>query len=318
LQRAECAEERSGPADAEDARAVAARLGIPFHTIELSERFRETVIRNFIEEYEAGRTPNPCILCNRTIKFGAMLDEILKLGGDCVATGHYAQVMQDPGTGRWLLKRGADRRKDQSYFLYRLTQEQLSRTLFPLGGLEKAQVRRIAEENGLVNANKRDSQDICFVPDGDYAAFIERTTGKASPTGDFLDEEGRVLGQHKGFIRYTKGQHKGLGLPTAQPLYVLKKDPATGNIYLGPDQALWTTQLTAKNMNWISIPELSQPVRVTAKTRYSQRESAATAEPLPGGHMRLTFDEPQRAITPGQAVVLYDGENVVGGGTICD
>lgn len=318
LRRSECAEDRSGTADAEDARAVAARLGIPFHTVELSEQFRETVIRNFIEEYEAGRTPNPCILCNRTIKFGAMLDEILKLGGDCVATGHYAQVMQDPETGRWLLKRGADRRKDQSYFLYRLTQEQLSRTLFPLGGLEKEQVRRIAEENGLINANKRDSQDICFVPDGDYAAFIERTTGKVSPTGDFLDAEGRVLGRHKGFIRYTKGQHKGLGLPTAEPLYVLRKDPDSCAICLGPDSDLWTNELVAGEMNWISIPALTEPIRVTAKTRYSHRESAAVVEPLAEGRVRVVFDEPQRAVTAGQAVVLYDGELVVGGGTICE
>lgn len=316
LQRSECAEDRSGTADAEDARAVAARLGIPFHMVELSEQFRKTVIRNFIEEYEAGRTPNPCILCNRTIKFGAMLDEILKLGGDYVATGHYAQVTQDPETGRWLLKRGADRRKDQSYFLYRLTQEQLSRTLFPLGRLEKEQVRRIAEENGLINANKRDSQDICFVPDGNYAAFIERTTGKASPTGDFLDAEGRVLGRHKGFIRYTKGQHKGLGLPTAEPLYVLRKDADSCAICLGPDSALWTNELMAEEMNWISIPSLTEPIRVTAKTRYSHRESAAVVEPIADGCVRVVFDEPQRAVTAGQAVVLYDGETVVGGGTI--
>ena len=318
LRRSECAEDRSGTADAEDARAVAARLGIPFHTVDLSERFREIVIRNFIEEYEAGRTPNPCILCNRTIKFGAMLDEILKLGGDCVATGHYAQVMQDPETGRWLLKRGADHRKDQSYFLYRLTQEQLSRTLFPLGGLEKEQVRRIAEENGLINANKRDSQDICFVPDGNYAAFIERTTGKVSPTGDFLDAEGRVLGRHKGFIRYTKGQHKGLGLPTAEPLYVLRKDPDSCAICLGPDSDLWTNELVAEEMNWISIPALTESLRVTAKTRYSHRESAAVVEPLVEGRVHVVFDEPQRAVTAGQAVVLYDGELVVGGGTICE
>jgi len=304
--------------DAEDARLVARRLGFPFYVFDFSREFRESVIRDFIDEYEAGRTPNPCVVCNRTIKFGALLDRVLTLGGDYLATGHYAQIGRDETTGRYLLKRGADRSKDQSYFLYMLTQEQLTHTLFPLGGLQKQLVRQLAEEHDLITARKRDSQDICFVPDGKYVDFIQRTTGRVSATGDFLDEDGALLGQHKGFIRYTKGQHKGLGLPTAQPLYVLKKDPATGNIYLGPDQALWTTQLTAKNMNWISIPELSQPVRVTAKTRYSQRESAATAEPLPGGHMRLTFDEPQRAITPGQAVVLYDGENVVGGGTICD
>lgn len=318
LRRTECAEDRIGTADAEDARAVAQRLGIPFYTADLSERFQEIVIRNFISEYEAGRTPNPCILCNRTIKFGAMLDEILALGGEGVATGHYARTAYDAERGRWLLKRGADRRKDQSYFLYRLTQEQLSRTLFPLGGLEKEAVRRIAEEHGLVNAKKRDSQDICFVPDGDYAAFIERATGRVSPTGDFLDAEGAVLGRHKGFIRYTKGQHKGLGLPTAEPLYVLSKDAETGAIRLGPDSALWVQELVAEEMNWIAIPELTGPVRVTAKTRYSHRESAAVAEPLANGRVRVVFDEPQRAVTAGQAVVLYDGEIVVGGGTICE
>jgi tRNA-specific 2-thiouridylase len=188
--------------------------------------------------------------------------------------------------------------------------------LFPLGGLHKTQVREIAEQNGLVNAKKRDSQDICFAPDGDYAAFIERTAGHPSPAGNFVDENGRVLGQHKGFVRYTRGQHKGLGLSIEPPLYVLDKDPATGAIRLGPDAALWTQTLTAEKINWISVPALSGPLRVTAKTRYSQRESAATAEPLEDGALRLTFDEPQRAVTPGQAVVLYDGETVVGGGTI--
>ena len=303
--------------ETEDAAAVARALEIPFHTVDLSQPFGDTVIRNFIGEYERGRTPNPCAVCNRHVKFGALLEYVLALGGDRLATGHYAQVRFDGQTGRYQLLRGADRRKDQSYFLYALTQEQLSRVLFPLGGMEKPQIRALAEEYGLVNAAKRDSQDICFVPDGNYAAFIERMAGHAFPAGDFLDESGKVLGRHKGLIRYTVGQHKGLGLSTAEPLYVLEKNAKENTVRLGPDSALWSRTLTAEHMNWISVPELTEPVRVTVKTRYSQREAAAVAEPMPGGRVRLVFDEPQRAITAGQAVVLYDGELVVGGGIIC-
>ena len=302
--------------DAEDARAVASRLGIPFYVFDFSEVFRNTVISNFVSEYEAGRTPNPCVECNRSVKFGAMLQRALTLHNDYVATGHYAQIARDEQTGRWLLKRGVDRSKDQSYFLYMLTQDQLAHTLFPLGELCKDEVREIAAQNGLVNAKKRDSQDICFAPDGDYAAFIERVSGKPSPTGDFIDRSGRVLGQHKGFVRYTRGQHKGLGLSTEVPLYVLEKDAQSGNISLGTDEALWTDSLIADHMNWISIAKLTQPMCVTAKTRYSQKEAEATVEPLDNGQVRLRFLSPQRAVTPGQAVVLYDGEIVVGGGTI--
>ena len=303
-------------ADAEDAALVARRLGFPFYVFDFSQVFRDTVIRDFVDEYQAGRTPNPCAVCNRDVKFGALLQRVRALGSDCVATGHYARIEQDAASGRWLLKRAADRSKDQTYFLYMLTQDQLAHTLFPLGGLHKTEVRQIAEAHGLVNARKHDSQDICFVPDGKYADFIERTVGNPSPVGPFLDQEGRVLGQHKGLIRYTKGQHKGLGLSTEEPLYVLEKDAETNTIRLGPDSTLWTTELTAERVNLISVPELTAPMRVTAKTRYSQREAAATVEALPGGCIRVVFDEPQRAITPGQAVVLYDGECVVGGGTI--
>ena len=303
-------------ADAEDAALVARRLGFPFYVFDFSQVFRDTVIRNFVQEYQAGRTPNPCAECNRSVKFGALLQRARTLGCDYLATGHYARVEQDPSSGRYLLKRAADRSKDQTYFLYMLTQEQLAHTLFPLGGLCKTEVRQIAEAHNLVNARKHDSQDICFVPDGKYADFIERTVGSPAPAGPFLDREGRVLGQHKGLIRYTLGQHKGLGLSTEEPLYVLEKDAAANTIRLGPDSALWTRQLTAEQVNLISLPELTAPLRVTAKTRYSQRESAAVLEPLPGGQVRLTFDEPQRAITPGQAVVFYDGDVVVGGGII--
>ena len=302
--------------DAEDAALVARRLGVPFYVFDFAQVFRDTVIRNFVEEYQAGRTPNPCAVCNREVKFGALLRRIQALGQDFLATGHYARVERDPNSGRYLLKRAVDRSKDQTYFLYMLTQDQLAHTLFPLGGLHKTEVRQIAETHGLVNAHKHDSQDICFVPDGKYADFIERTTGRPSSAGLFLDRDGRVLGQHKGLIRYTRGQHKGLGLSTEEPLYVLEKDTAANTIRLGPDSALWTTELTAEQVNLISVPELTAPLRVTAKTRYSQREAAATVASLPDGCIRVVFDEPQRAITAGQAVVLYDGEYVVGGGTI--
>ena len=270
-------------ADAEDAALVARRLGFPFYVFDFAQVFRDTVIRDFVEEYQAGHTPNPCAVCNREVKFGSLLRRVQALGQDFLATGHYAQVERDPDSGRYLLKRAADRSKDQTYFLYMLTQDQLAHSLFPLGGLHKAEVRQIAETRGLVNARKHDSQDICFVPDGKYADFIERTPGHPSPTGPILDREGRVLGQHKGLIRYTRGQHKGLGLSTEEPLYVLEKDAAANTIRLGPDSALWTTELTAEQVNLISMPELTVPLRVTAKTRYSQREAAATVTSLPDG-----------------------------------
>lgn len=303
--------------DAEDAAQVARRLGFPFYVFDFAPVFRDTVIRDFIEAYQRGRTPNPCVECNRAVKFGALLDRVRVLGNDFLATGHYARVERDGASGRYLLKRGVDRSKDQSYFLYMLTQDQLAHTLFPLGGLHKTQVREIAEAHGLATARKHDSQDICFVPDGKYADFIERTCGQPAEAGPFLDQEGRELGQHKGLIRYTRGQHKGLGISTEEPLYVLEKDVERNAIRLGPDSALWSRELTAEEVNWISIPELTGPMAVTAKTRYSQREAAAMAEPLSGGRVRVLFEEPQRAVTAGQAVVLYDGENVVGGGTIC-
>lgn len=302
------------PRDARDAAAVAQALAFPFHLLDLSQVFRDTVIQDFIQEYRRGRTPNPCALCNRKIKFGALLDWALEQGADSLATGHYARV--EHRDGRFLLLRGRDRDKDQSYFLYGLTQHQLSHVLFPLGELDKPQVRRLAEERGLVNARRRDSQDLCFVPQGRYAGFIEEMSGQPSLPGDFLDQEGRVLGRHKGLIRYTHGQHKGLGLSTEEPLYVLDKDPDANTVRLAPAGALWSRSLTAERMNWIAFPALAGPREVTARIRYSRQEAAALAEPLPEGRLRLTFREPQRAVTPGQAVVLYDGDLVLGGGLI--
>lgn len=304
------------PDDGSDARAVASLLGLPFYDMDLSPEFRATVIDYFIREYEAGRTPNPCVFCNRRIKFGAMWDAAQKLGADYLATGHYAKIRQDPATGRHLLCRGADRSKDQSYFLCRLTQEQLSRTLFPLGDLEKPAVRALAEAHGLINAQKRDSQDICFVPDGDYAGFIARYTGRDCPAGDFVDESGRVLGRHKGIVHYTVGQRKGLGIAADAPLYVKRIDAAENRVVLSGNDALFSRELMANDFNWIAYDVPPRELRATARVRYHQREQTATVTVLEDGHVHLVFDEPQRAITPGQAVVLYDGDTVLGGGTI--
>ncbi|MDD3347596.1 tRNA 2-thiouridine(34) synthase MnmA [Oscillibacter sp.] len=302
--------------DIETARSVAAAIGIPHAVLDLGTLFQAEVMDRFVSEYVCGHTPNPCIDCNRCIKFGALLDWALLNGADAIATGHYARVSFDSRSGRWLLLRGKDRRKDQSYVLYQLTQHQLSHLLLPVGAYEKPALRALAAEAGLSNANKADSQDICFVPDGDYVAFLRRSGVKPVP-GDFVDLAGHVLGRHQGMECYTTGQRKGLGISADAPLYVVRKDPASGAVVLGPNSALYTRELTAERVNLISIPALTAPLYVTAKTRYSQQEAPATVEPLPDGRIKVVFDEPQRAITAGQAVVLYDGEAVVGGGTIC-
>ncbi len=303
--------------DIEMAQTVAAALSIPHTVLDLSEQFRTAVMDPFVSAYVHGRTPNPCIDCNRAIKFGALMDWAIDQGADCMATGHYARVRYDGASGRWLLLRGLDRRKDQSYVHYQLTQRQLSRLLLPIGDYDKAAIREMAAQAGLRNAGKADSQDICFVPDGDYVSFLQGYGGVELRGGDFVDLSGRVLGRHKGQEAYTIGQRKGLGISADAPLYVVRKDLETGAVVLGPDSALYTTELTAERMNWISIPALTGPMAVTAKTRYSQREAEATVSPLPDGRARVVFREPQRAVTAGQAVVLYDGERVVGGGTIC-
>ena len=301
-------------AEIDSARRAAEALGIPHRVLDLRERFRTAVMDRFVSEYLAGRTPNPCVDCNREIKFGALLDWVLEQGADFLSTGHYARV--DRAEGRWRLLRGADRRKDQSYVLYQLTQRQLSHLLLPLGDYDKPAIRQLVEARGLANARKADSQDICFIPDGDYAAFLAASGAELVP-GDFVDETGRVLGRHRGLPCYTPGQRKGLGVSAGEPVYVLRKEAAGNRIILGPDSALYTAELTAQRVNWLSVPAPEGPLAVTAKTRYTQKEAAATAEVLPDGRLRVTFAEPQRAVTAGQAVVLYVGEAGAGGGTIC-
>lgn len=303
-------------AEIDAARRAAEALGIPHRVLDLRERFRSAVMDRFVSEYLAGRTPNPCVDCNREIKFGALLDWALEQGADYLSTGHYARVDQAGENGRWRLLRGTDRRKDQSYVLYQLTQRQLSHLLLPLGSYDKPAIRSLVENRGLSNARKADSQDICFIPDGDYAAFLARSGAELVP-GDFVDQTGRVLGRHKGLPCYTPGQRKGLGVSAGEPVYVLRKEAASNRIILGPDSALYTTELTAERVNWLSVLPPEGPMAVTAKTRYTQREAAATAELLPDGRLRVIFQEPQRAVTAGQAVVLYVGDAVAGGGTIC-
>ena len=302
--------------DVFDARSVAARLNIPFYVFNFKEDFGKEVIERFIHAYECGMTPNPCIDCNRYMKFEKLYNKAMLLGYDYVATGHYARVEYDEGKGRYLLKKGFDASKDQSYVLYSLTQEQLSHTLFPLGEFTKAQIREMAEKHGFINANKRDSQDICFVPDGNYAGFIRQYTGKDYPEGNFVTKDGKILGKHKGIIHYTIGQRKGLSLSLKEPAYVCEKKMDTNEVVLGKNEDLFSSRLTADNFNWISVDSPKESIRVTAKTRYSHKEQPAMAHALSSGRVEVIFDEPVRAITQGQAVVLYDGDTVVGGGTI--
>ncbi len=303
-------------AEEDAARSVAERLGIPFHVFPLECEFRENVIKPFIDAYRAGLTPNPCVDCNRSMKFGKFLELARGLGMSHIATGHYAVVERDAASGRWLLRRGADLKKDQSYVLWTLTQEQLSRTLLPLGSLSKEEAREIAEAQGFSNAHKKESQDICFVPDGDYAAFIRETTGRADEPGKFVDESGRVIGGHKGLIHYTIGQRRGLGLSLREPLYVRAKNAADNTVALCPESGLYSKTLTASRANFIAVGKLDRPMRLRAKIRYRAAEQPATVEQLAEDKLRIEFDEPQRAITPGQSVVLYDGDYVVGGGVI--
>ena len=302
--------------DVMDAKLVSSKLGMLHYVFNFSDTFRETVMKRFADAYAQGATPNPCIDCNRFLKFDAMIQRMHQMEFDYVVTGHYARTEFDEVSGRYVLKKGLDETKDQSYVLYALTQEQLKHIRFPLGIYHKTEIREIAEKHGFVNAHKKDSQDICFVPDGDYAAFLERFTGKKDTPGNFVDLNGHILGQHKGITHYTVGQRKGLGISAKTPLYVCEIDTVKNQVVLGQNTDLFTDELTADDVNLISIDNLSEPTRVSAKIRYRHPEQSATAWQTPDGLLHLKFDAPQRAITKGQAVVMYQGDTVVGGGTI--
>ncbi len=300
--------------DVEDARSVAFGLGMPHYVFNFSDRFKEKVIDRFISAYERGETPNPCIDCNRFLKFDKLFQRARELDCDYVATGHYARIEEE--NGRYLLKKALDPAKDQSYVLYSLTEEQLRHIIFPLGGLTKSQVREIAENQGFVNAKKHDSQDICFVQSGKYGDFIRAHGKKNLPEGDFVDKNGKVLGRHKGIFNYTIGQRRGLGLALPASMYVCEIDVENNRVILGFDRDLYSTALDAGELNLISVDSIKEPLRVRAKTRYSHREDWATVIQTGEKEIHVEFDLPQRAITKGQAVVLYDGDAVVGGGVI--
>ncbi|MBP3729202.1 MAG: tRNA 2-thiouridine(34) synthase MnmA [Lachnospiraceae bacterium] len=300
--------------DVEDARRVAYRLGMHYYVFNFTEDFREKIIGHFIEEYQAGRTPNPCIDCNRHMKFGKLWERARILGYDKIVTGHYARIRFDGE--KYHLLRGLDASKDQSYVLYDMTQEQLAHIAFPLGELTKEEVRRIARKQGFINAAKPDSQDICFVPEGDYASVIAAHTGQNPEPGDFVDESGRVLGRHKGIIHYTTGQRKGLGLALPAPLYVLRLDVEKNQVILGPEEKLFRREVLVRDFHWISGTAPEGPLSGQAKLRYRQKAAPVKALPWEKDSVLLQFDDPQRAPTPGQSAVLYDGDEVLGGGII--
>lgn len=306
-----------GGEEGADAADAAAQLGIPHRTLDMRREFRAGVIQRFVAEYERGRTPNPCVLCNRAVKFGALLQRAEELGCSRLATGHYARTEYEAGSGRWLLKKALHPDKDQSYVLAMLTQEQLSRALFPLGKLSKQEVRAIAAEAGLTAARKRDSQDICFIPDGDYGAFLRRYTGRDYPPGPFVYEDGTLMGRHTGIVDYTVGQRRGLGVSSGLGrLYVKELIPEDNVVLLSLNGGLFARTLTAGELNLIACDRLDGPVRLRAKIRYRMAEQPCTAEQTGEDTVRLTFDQPQRAVTPGQTVVFYDGDTVVGGAVI--
>lgn len=298
----------------EDARRVASALGIPYYVMNFREEFRKYVIDYFTDEYIHGRTPNPCIACNRYVKWEALLQRSLAIGADYIATGHYARV-ERLSNGRFAVRNSVTAGKDQTYALYNLTQEQLSRTLMPVGEYTKEEIRAIAVRQGLPVADKPDSQDICFVPDGDYAGFIKKNTEKKIPEGNFVTPEGKILGTHRGIIHYTVGQRKGLGLALGYPAFVLEIRPETNEVVIGTHEESLTRSVCAGGINFMSEPDLAEPRRVLAKIRYNHKGAWCTAERT-GDRICCLFEEPQRAVTPGQALVLYDGEYVLGGGTI--
>lgn len=299
-----------------DAAKVAERLGIEHHVIDLSIQFEKTIISNFIDEYRSGRTPNPCVVCNPTIKFGAFMDRAIELGAEHFATGHYARIERDTNKGRMLLKKGLDPAKDQSYALYRLTQEQLSRTIFPLGGVTKERTRAIAASLGLEVADKSESQDICFVENRDYQAFLKKTVPDILVPGPIYDTGGKLIGQHEGIALYTVGQRKRIGVSTGIPLYIVKIDAEKNAIIMGGSEELYEKHLTAENTTYISIENPSSPFAAEAKIRYNIKESEALITPIECNKALVEFKEAQRAVTPGQSVVFYDEDTVIGGGTI--
>jgi tRNA-uridine 2-sulfurtransferase len=308
--------------DVYDARRVAEDLGFPFYVLNLERDFERDVVEPFVESYLEGETPIPCVACNSRLKFAALDRMARSVGCERVATGHYARVKFDESTGRYRLLRGLDARKDQTYFLWELTQEQLSRSLFPLGELSKAEVRDVARRHGLYVAEKRESQEICFVPDGDYAGFIERyleaegQTERRPARGEIVDTEGRVVGEHEGVHRYTVGQRRGIGISRPLPLYVVRVEPEANRVVVGEAEELLSYEFTATGVNWVAFDAPDAPVRADVRVRYRHTEAPATLTPLEGARVRVRFDTPQRAITPGQATVFYRGEEVVGGGWI--
>ena len=302
--------------DVEDAKAVARRMGIPHHTFNFTDEFRAKVMDKFTASYLSGRTPNPCIDCNNYLKFGKLHQRARELGCDCVVTGHYARIEQTPEG--WVLKKALDPDKDQSYVLYTLTQTQLAHTRFPLGAMTKAETRALAAEHGFVNAEKPDSQDICFVPDGDYARVIESLTGRTPTPGRFVDLAGNTLGTHRGVIHYTVGQRRGLGLSFDRPYYVVRIDPAENTVTLGPKEALFSKRAFVPAFHWISGRAPEAPIRCGVKIRYRHPEQPALLWPTPEGGAEILFDEPQRAITPGQSAVAYLCDVVLGGGELSD
>lgn len=299
----------------DDARRVADALEIPYYVMNFKKEFKEKVIDYFTDEYLNGHTPNPCIACNRYVKWEALLNRSMAIGADYIATGHYARIEQ-LDNGRYAVRRCAASAKDQTYALYNLTQEQLKRTLMPVGEYSKTEIRLIAQEIGLTVADKPDSQDICFVPDGNYASFIRNTTGKDIPEGNFVSSDGKILGRHKGIIHYTVGQRKGLGIALGYPAFVLEIRPETNEVVIGTYEESLTKDVRADRLNFMSVEDLTEPKRVFAKIRYNHKGGWCTVERTGKDEIACHFDEPQRAVTPGQALVLYDGEYVMGGGTI--
>lgn len=300
------------PEDVEDARCVARKLGIPHYVVSVKESFRKSVVDYFVSEYEKGRTPNPCAVCNPRIKFGELLQKAMALGARFLATGHYAIVTYDSEREKFYLRRGKERGKDQSYFLARLSQHSLEQTLFPVGNFPKVKIRKLAERFGLPVAGKMESQEVCFVPKGDVTGFIEKQRGKVFPEGPILDEEGHFVGTHRGIIGYTIGQRKRLGIAVGRPVYVTKIDADTNTIFIGEENELYRKGFTATDAHWISVPEFVEPIRVKVRIRYKHRPDWAVVTPRENRKVEVTFDKPQRAITPGQLAVFYDGDFVLG------